>query len=98
MKGEGRSWKRIAQAMGTIMMVAWALILGTVGCLLLVGTAYSMVAGNLVAGIVCLVLFFLPFFLTVAWGVAKCFQLLREKRTQDAAFLMTTEQIPFPNG
>lgn len=98
MKREDSSWKSIAQAMGTIMIVAWALVLGTVGALLLFGTAYSMVVGNPIAGIVCLVLFFLPFFMTVAWGVAKCFQLLHEKRTQDATFLMTTEQIHFPNG
>ena len=39
--------------MGTLVIVAWIVILGPLGALLLGGIAYSMFVNNLVTGVIC---------------------------------------------
>jgi hypothetical protein len=79
--------------MGTLMMVAWILILGPLGALLLGGIAYSMSIDNLEAGLICGFLFFLPLFLTLAWGAATWSEVLQENRLQRSSFRLTARPI-----
>lgn len=75
------------------MMVTWILILGPLGALLLGGIAYAMFVDNLEAGLICGFLFFLPLFLTLAWGAARWSQVLHKNRSQRAPFRLTTRPI-----
>jgi hypothetical protein len=87
---------RIVQAMGTVMMFTWILILGPVGVLLLGGAAYFMQAKNSVAVASCGVLFLFPLLLTVAWGVMRSLELFRERRVRREAVLPVTEPMGSP--
>jgi hypothetical protein len=82
--------------MGTLVMVAWIVILGPLGALLLGGIAYSMFVDNLEAGLICGFLFFLPLFLTLAWGAARWFELLPKNSSQRASLRLTTRPIASP--
>lgn len=83
--------------MGTLVIVAWFVILGPLGALLLGGIAYSMFVNNLEAGLICGSLFFLPLFLTLAWGVTRWSELRGEKRSQRSPFRLTTRPIASPS-
>ena len=82
--------------MGTLVMVTWILILGPLGALLLGGIAYAMFVDNLEAGLICGSLFFLPLFLTLAWGVTRWSEVLQNYRSQRAPFRLTTRPIASP--
>jgi hypothetical protein len=82
--------------MGTLVIVAWIVILGPLGALLLGGIAYSMSANNLVVGLICGFLFFLPFLLTLSWGVNRWSELRSENRAQRSSFVVTTRAIVSP--
>ncbi len=82
--------------MGTLVMIAWVIILGPLGALLLGGIAHSMLVDNLVGGIICGFFLFLPLLLTLAWGANRWFELRRKKRAQRAPFLLTTRPIASP--
>jgi hypothetical protein len=87
---------RIVQAMGTVMMFTWILILGPVGVLLLGGAAYFMQEKNSVAVVSCGVLFFFPLLSTVAWGVMRTLELFRARRVRREAVLPVTEPMGSP--
>jgi hypothetical protein len=99
MKTAANFGEKTARAMGTISMIAWVLVLGPVGALLVGGVAYAMLANSLIAGALCAVLIFMPLFLTLTWGILGLFALLRGGREQHAALLLTTEPFrssPWP--
>ncbi len=68
--------------MGTVVMVAWFVVLGLLGTLLLSGIAYSMFVDNLEAGLICGFFLFLSLFLTLTWGAARWSEVLRKNRSQ----------------
>jgi hypothetical protein len=75
------------------MLVAWIVILGPLGALLLGGIAYSMFADNLVAGLICGFFFFLPLLLTLAWGATSLSEVPRKSRTRRASLVLKTRPI-----
>jgi hypothetical protein len=79
--------------MGTLVLVAWIVILGPLGALLLGGIAYSMFVDNLVAGLICGFFFFLPLLLTLAWGAVRLSEIPRRKRAKRASLILTTRPI-----
>lgn len=83
--------------MGTLVMIAWIVILGPLGALLLGGIAYAMFVDNLEAGLICGFLFFLPLFLTLAWGVARCSEVVNKNRSRRVSFRLTTRAIASPS-
>jgi hypothetical protein len=83
--------------MGTLVIVAWIVILGPLGALLLGGIAYSMFVNNLVTGVICGFFFFLPLLLTLAWGANRWSELRGEKRSQRSPFRLTTRPIASPS-
>ena len=46
MTREHTKWSRLAETIGAAMFLAWTVILGPVGFLLLLGVAYAMVTLN----------------------------------------------------
>jgi hypothetical protein len=83
-------------AMGTAVMIAWALFLGPLGLLALTGMAYSMVAQNLALGIICGLLLFSPLALTVVWVPIMAFEALSERRARRATALHRTDAVREP--
>jgi len=83
--------------MGTLVMIAWIVILGPLGALLLGGIAYAMFVDNLEAGLICGFLFFLPLFLTLAWGGARWSEVVHKNGSQRASFRLTTRAIAIPS-
>jgi hypothetical protein len=79
--------------MGTLVIVAWIVILGPLGALLLGGIAYSMLVNNLVTGVICGFFFFLPLLLTLAWGANRWSEIRGEMRSQTSPFRLTTRPI-----
>jgi hypothetical protein len=84
---------RAVRAIGTIMMIAWILIIGPVGAMLLGGTTYGMVASSLGVSMFCVALWFLPLVLTLAWGVAKLLELHKVRRETRASLVTGPERI-----
>ena len=70
---------------GTAMTMSWFLFLGVLGFGLLCGVAYAMATQNLALGIFCGLLCFAPLMLTVVWGGAHLFGLLRQRKAKDLA-------------
>ena len=83
--------------MGTLVIVAWIVILGPLGALLLGGIAYSMFVNNLVTGAICGFFLFLPLLLTLAWGANKWSELRDENGSQRSPFRLTTRPIAAPS-
>lgn len=81
---------------GTIMVVTWMIVIGPLGALLLGGIAYAMFVKSLVAGLICGLLFFLPLLLTLTWGINTWSEILREKKSNKASFVLTTRPIATP--
>jgi hypothetical protein len=92
MKNDSILRTRTSQAMGTVMMFSWILILGPLGALLLGGTAYAMLAKNPAVGVACGIVFFFPLLSTAAWGAVRLLELHREKRVRRAEYVFTAEQ------
>jgi hypothetical protein len=81
----------VAAATGSAMVMAWFLILGPLGLLLMLGVAYAMVVQNLALGVVCGLPLASPFVLTaiwipVGWGAA-----LREKWAGETTVVPVSE-------
>lgn len=74
--------------MGTFVLVAWIVILGPLGALLLGGIAYSMFVDNLVAGLICGFFFFLPLLLTLAWGAMGLSEVPRTGRAHRVSLIL----------
>jgi len=64
---------------GATMFLAWTVIVGPVGFLLLLGEAYAMVTSNMALGVVCGLLALSPLFLTIAWAVTAGVAFLAER-------------------
>jgi hypothetical protein len=79
--------------MGTLVLVAWIVILGPLGALLLGGIAYSMFVDNLAAGLICGFFFFLPLLLTLVWGAIGLSEVPRKSRAQRASLMLTRRPI-----
>ncbi len=79
--------------MGTLVLVAWIVVLGPIGALLLGGIAYSMFVDNLVAGLICGLFFFLPLLLTLVWGTTRLSEVTRESGTKRTSLILTTRPI-----
>ncbi len=71
--------RRMTETTGTIMIIIWTFVLGPVGFLLLLGTAYAMISGNLALGIVCGLLMFSPLLVTAVWAPLVALTLLVER-------------------
>jgi len=80
MKAAETAIVRLGEAMGTAMWIAWAIFLGPVGFVLLLGIAYAMDVQNLALGIVCGILLFLPVVLTILWSPLGWFAVLHESQ------------------
>lgn len=87
---------RTGAAIGTAMMIAWALFLGPLGLLALTGVAYSIVAQNLALGLICGLLLFSPLALTVVWVPVIGLAMLRERRAQRATDLLRPDTVREP--
>lgn len=59
--------ERMAEKIGTAMIISWFVFLGPIGFLLLLGVAYSMFVQNLAVGVICGVLAFVPVILLIVW-------------------------------
>jgi hypothetical protein len=90
------SQKEAARETGAIMWIAWVVILGPLGALLLGILAYSMLANYLVLGAFCIALALSPILLTVTWGLLMLRQILRQSRERKVALPGTTAPIGFP--
>jgi hypothetical protein len=73
-----RSSERGYMILGTAMMLAWFMVIGVGGFLLLLGIFYAMVAENMTLAVVCCVLLFAPLGMTLLWGFSSA-EALREK-------------------
>jgi len=73
-----RASERGYMILGTAMMLAWFMVIGVGGFLLLMGIFYAMVAKSMTLGIVCCVLLFAPLGMTLLWGFFSA-EALREK-------------------
>ncbi len=71
--------KRMISGIGAMMFGAWLLLLGPAGLLVLLGTAYAMVAQNLALGIVGGLLLAIPVILAAAWIPVAFYALLRDR-------------------
>lgn len=76
--------------MGIVVVVAWFLVVGPLGALLLGGIAYSMFADNLEAGLICGFFFFSPLLLTLAWGARRLYEVSSKNRAHRALLMLTT--------
>ncbi len=90
------SERGIASGAGAIIVVTWMIVIGPLGALLLGGIAYAMFVNNLVAGVICGFLFFLPLLLTLTWGINRWSETLREQRSHRTSFVLTTRPIAAP--
>jgi len=68
MKTRKNTWKRMAEELGSAMMIGWTMLLGPLGAVALLVMAYSMFAQNLALGIVAGLIVFAPLMLTVTWA------------------------------
>jgi hypothetical protein len=60
--------KQMSPFMGTIMILAWTLIIGPLGGILIGATTYFMLVENIVAVGICAAVLLLPTVLTLIWG------------------------------
>ena len=63
-----RLLNRILPFMGTVMILAWILIVGPLGGLLIGAVAYFMLVDNTFAAVICAAVLLLPAVLTIVWG------------------------------
>jgi hypothetical protein len=59
---------QISPLIGTIMVLAWTLIIGPLGGVLIGAATYFMLVENTVPGIMCVAVLLLPIVLTIIWG------------------------------
>jgi hypothetical protein len=60
--------KQMSPFMGTIMILAWTLIIGPLGGILIGAATYFMLVENTFAGLICVAVLLLPAVLTIIWG------------------------------
>ena len=60
--------KQMSPFMGTIMILAWILIIGPLGGILIGAVAYFMSVENTFAAVICAAVLLLPAVLTIIWG------------------------------
>ncbi len=90
-----RLLNRILPFMGTVMILAWILIVGPLGGLLIGAVAYFMSVENAFAGAVCATILFSPVVLTIIWGCGAGAEAILEKRFDRAAlFLNDASSVP----
>lgn len=90
-----RSSERGYMILGTAMMLAWFLVIGVGGFLLLLGIFYAMVAKNMTLAVVCCVLVFAPLGMTLLWGFFSA-EALREKWAARESVASTAAAQPAP--
>ncbi len=61
------SQRKVAENVGTLMFLAWTLVVGIAGFVLLCAIAFAIVTENLALGLVCGLLLFAPSALGVGW-------------------------------
>ena len=60
--------KTMSPFMGTIVILAWILIVGPLGGILIGAAAYFMLVENTIAAAICAAVLMLPAVLTIVWG------------------------------
>ncbi len=81
----------VAAALGSAMVMAWFLVLGPIGFLLLVAMAYAMMVQNLALGMVCGLALASPFVLTALWIPCGWGAALSEKWAREIAVVPGSE-------
>ena len=90
-----RLLNRILPFMGTVMILAWILIVGPLGGLLIGAVAYFMLVDNTFAAVICAAVLLLPAVLTIVWGCGAWTEAILEKRF-DRAALFLNDASPVP--
>ena len=72
----------VSEAAGSAAMICWLVILGPVGALLLLATAYAMIVGNSAWVAACVLLMLFPLALTLTWGILAWPALLTSHETE----------------
>jgi hypothetical protein len=85
MKTAETTLSTVAAGLGTAMVMAWFLVLGPIGFLLLVVMAYAMVVQNLALGVVCGLPLAFPFVVTALWIPFGWGAALQEKWAEESA-------------
>ena len=80
-------------ALGTVMILTWFLILGPIGVLLLGGTAYFIGAENVAVALLCAGPCLVPLVLTLVWGSMKLVEVLRERRVEEEPYLLPYDAV-----
>lgn len=88
----------IAETTGAVMMIAWTLIIGPLGLVLLLGVAYAVISQNLALGVVCGLLMFCPLALTVLWAPFVGLTLVRERWARKAIPAPRTDLLTYKTG
>lgn len=85
----------ITETSGALMMIAWTLIMGPVGLLLLLGVTYAVISQNLALGVVCGLLMFCPLALTVLWAPFLGLTLVQERWARKAIPAQRTDLVTY---
>jgi len=78
---------QLVEKTGTWMFIAWSIVIGPVGFILLCGLAYAMYSSNLALGIVCSILACSPALLLAIWLPSLGAALLAARRSQKAGLI-----------
>ncbi len=86
------SQRKVAENVGTLMFLAWTLVVGIAGFVLLCAIAFAIVTENLALGLVCGLLLFAPPAVGIVWILTAAGSLLAERsapRTEEDAEVLS---------
>jgi hypothetical protein len=83
--------ERVSMALGTAMMLAWTMVIGIGGVVLLATIAFALLSNNVNLAIVASFLLFLPLAITGVWGISLAVGIVMKKSAVATIFLQSTE-------
>lgn len=82
MKRTNETSDRVLTILGTVMMVAWFVVIGLGGFVLLLAAFYAMTSNHLTLLVITCFALCLPLALTLIWGLSAIDRWVRESRPQ----------------
>ena len=83
--------KQMSPFIGTIMILAWTLIIGPLGGVLIGAATYFMLVENTVAIGICAAVLLLPTVLTLIWGCCALVEVIFNRGSDSATFILKNE-------
>jgi hypothetical protein len=83
--------ERVSKALGTAMMLAWTMVIGIGGFVLLATIGFALLTYNATLAIVASFLLFLPLAITAVWGISLAVGIVVKKSAVATIFLQPTE-------